>query len=180
MCRQIHGFLYEDYVINKYSLVKSQNYTSKFDAYTLTHIPVQIKCIKKGSSIDMGDYYRNITIISSFYLVVGYWHVSKTNIVSEKIHYIDIDVYKKYMYKNTQLILDMKSEMKLISNSKNDDNKWREFVKKYKKLHGKDALLQPRFKRDHKSQKRIQCAINRKYYQTTFCKLFTPLEEIIH
>jgi hypothetical protein len=84
------------------------------------------------------------------------------------------------MYKNTQLILDMKSEMKLISNSKNDDNKWREFVKKYKKLHGKDALLQPRFKRDHKSQKRIQCAINRKYYQTTFCKLFTPLEEIIH
>jgi hypothetical protein len=180
MCRQIHGFLYEEHIINKYRLVKSPCYTSKFDAYTETNIPVQIKCIKKGSSIEMGDYYRNMTISSSFYLVLGYWNSCKTEIVSEQIHYIDIDVYKKHVCQNTQWILSSKKEMNWISNSKKDDAKWSEFVKKYKKLHCKKSLLQPRFKRDHKVQKRIQCAINNKCYQTVFCKLFKPLKEIIH
>lgn len=180
MCRQIHGFLYEEKVIKKYNLIKSDSYTSKYDAFTVSGIPVQIKCIKENASIDLGDYCRNITSEYSYYLIIGRWRQSKKIIISENIHYIDISIFKSKIKQNTALITAMKDEMKNISNSREDDLKWRAFVKKYKKLHDKRALLQPRFKRDHKSQKRIQCAINNNYYNTVFCKLFKPLKEIIH
>lgn len=47
-----------------------------------------------------------------------------------------------------------------ISNDRKDDAKWKEFCKKYKTIYGEDAVISIRFKRDHKKQKRIQCAIS--------------------
>ena len=49
--------------------------------------------------------------------------------------------------------------MSTISNDHSDDKKWTEFRKRYTKLYGK-SVIALRFKRDHKSQKRIQCGIS--------------------
>ena len=46
-----------------------------------------------------------------------------------------------------------------ITNSKKDDNKWKDIITKHKKLWG-DRIFRLRFKRDHKKQKRIQLAIS--------------------
>ena len=66
----------------------------------------------------------------------------------------------------------MHNEMKSISNHKKDDLLWSEFIKKYKKLYPKDNLIKLRFKRDHKTQKRIQCAINFKTFNTLFIQKY--------
>ena len=83
--RQRHGFDFEDKIISKYSLIKSKNYTSKYDAYTITGIPVQIKCIKFKSSIDFGDFRRNQTHLIPFILIVGFWKYKKDNIIKPTI-----------------------------------------------------------------------------------------------
>ena len=49
--RQGHGFTYENNIIRKYNLLKSDNYISKFDAYCNNGIPVQIKYIKNKCEI---------------------------------------------------------------------------------------------------------------------------------
>lgn len=43
--RQIHGFAFEEEIIKKYNITKSNNYTDKWDGY-LNGIPVSIKCEK--------------------------------------------------------------------------------------------------------------------------------------
>lgn len=57
VARQNHGFIFEQYIITKYNLIKSKN-GSIYDAYYFG-IPVQIKCIKYKSSIELSDYFRN-------------------------------------------------------------------------------------------------------------------------
>jgi hypothetical protein len=57
-----------------------------------------------------------------------------------------------------------------ITNDKKDDEKWKtqitQLTKEYKIL--TPNLVRPRFKRDHKKQKRIQCAINNKDFYNYF------------
>lgn len=179
--RQGHGLVFEDKIVNKYNLDRCKNYTDIFDAYTKCNIPVQIKFIKHDNSIDMGDLYRKINIDTSFILVVGRWKSGKI-IDSVNYHYIDISLFKKHTCSlDVNFLMKAKQEMKSISNHRDDDIKWRKFTKYYKPLL-KSSILFPRFKRDHKSQKRIQCAIPNKIYKNVFCKLFPPykcLEEIL-
>ena len=56
--------------------------------------------------------------------------------------------------------------MKLITNNHSDDSKWKIFREKYTKLYG-DSIISLRFKRDHKTQKRIQCGIAYKNFINT-------------
>ena len=82
--RQIHGFIFEEEIIKKYNIVKSNNYTDKWDGY-LNGIPVSIKCEKNGSTIEMADYFRNSQNTEDFYLIVGFWEGKNKNIVDTKI-----------------------------------------------------------------------------------------------
>jgi hypothetical protein len=170
--RQKHGLDYEQYIIQKYNLIKSKNYTSIYDAYTYKNdIPVQIKCIKSGSAIEMGSYLRNKSKLQDFILVIGFWENVKNNIVKEHVMYIDHRTFTK----NLTFIDDQKmlGEMKNISNSIRDDLKWTEFRKKYQeKWKINNNILDIRFKRDHKQQKRIQCAISYKNFNKKFLKMF--------
>lgn len=170
--RQKHGFQYELKTIEKYKLVKAESYTCPYDAY-YHDIPVQIKCIKFGSNIEMGDYIRNKSKDQNFILIIGFWYGNKTNIIKEEILFINHESFKEYLrfdYDN-ELI----QEMKLISNSREDDIKWKLFCNKYKKLWPKSNLLHLRFKRDHKKQKRIQCAIPWRLFNQ-FCKQFPKFD----
>jgi hypothetical protein len=160
--RQKHGFDYENIVIKKYNLKKSDNYTSKYDAFH-NNLPVQIKCIKHGCAIEMGDYHRNKLKKEDFILIVGFWQDKKDNIIKETILFIEHDNFTKNLsFEDDEA---MEAEMDLISNLVVDDMRWKDFCDKYKSKWPKTNLLDIRFKRDHKKQKRIQCAISWKNFK---------------
>lgn len=170
--RQKHGFEYENLIIKKYNMLKINKYTHKYDAYYKFKgrvIPVQIKCIKYGSSIELGDYRRNKHKKENFILFVGFWKENKDNIIKETILFID----RKKFISNLEFDHDNEifSTLNLITNLICDDLKWKSFTEKYKNLWPKKNLISIRFKRDHKTQKRIQCAIPWKKFNT-FCESF--------
>jgi hypothetical protein len=172
--RQKHGLDYEQYIIQKYNLIKSNNYTSFYDAYTYKNdIPVQIKCIKSGCAIEMGSYLRNKSKIQDFILVIGFWESVKNNIVKEHVMYIDHRTFTKNLtFTDDKIMFD---EMDNISNLISDDTRWTEFRKRYQEKWKKsNNILDIRFKRDHKQQKRIQCAISYNNFNKQFINMFKP------
>ena len=62
----------------------------------------------------------------------------------------------------SHFIEDFQSLLDNITNSHDDDEKWKAMTKQARKNWQNETsnLVRPRFKRDHKTQKRIQCAIN--------------------
>jgi hypothetical protein len=178
MERQIHGFIFEkkeitkrgltswnDYITKNPNIETNGGYTSTWDAIDENKKgiqfggkPVQIKCIKKGSSIDLGDIFRNSSKKENFDLIVGFWEVSKTNIV--ETYLIEVD-YKKW---NLLFEWDKYYELRdwisnKVSNHKSYNVQWKTECKKYKVDWGYERIIQPRFKRDSKNQRRIQCGI---------------------
>lgn len=169
-CRQKHGFIYEKNIVKKYNLVKSLGHTSKYDAYTQDGIPVQIKCIKTRTSVSFGDFQRNQNHQKPFILIVGFWQSYKGCIVKEHVLMINHEIFSKLVsFSSTDIMLE---EMKKISNSHTDDDKWREFRKKWKGNYPKSNLVSLYFKRDHKFQTRIQCGVSYKKFTNNFLKLF--------
>lgn len=171
MERQHHGFEYEQKVIAKYGLKKDEGYTGKWDT-AFNGIPCSIKCEKLGSDVEMGDYFRNASNSEDFYLIVGFWEHDKENIVEEHILYIPSKKYSS--------LFDEKMSEKfklLLSEATNDreyDKVWKSKITTLRKewANATDNLIRPRFKRDHKTQKRIQCAINNKDFYNFFIKNF--------
>jgi hypothetical protein len=161
--RQKHGFVYQSKVINKYNLLEQKDYTAEYDAI-YKNIPVQIKCSKYGGSLELGDYRRNKNKNKDFILAIGLWkNNDKSNkvISQEYLLYIEHYNYTKHLgYYNDYIETLMYEEFKNISNHHEHDYKWKEFCIKYKSLWNKDNKISIRFKRDHKKQKRIQCAVS--------------------
>lgn len=167
--RQKHGFIFEDSIVNKEKLIKSKNYTDAFDAYNNNGTPYQIKTIKYGSSIDLGDIFRNANKDKDFYLIIGFWEGAKDNI---------IEIYKLFIpYKKWKELLkfdyydELRSWISSISNDYSYDAQWKKEMNYWKKLFG-ERKIAIRFKRDHKNQKRIQCAINNTVFYNYFLKEF--------
>lgn len=167
MERQAHGFSFEQRVCEKYGVKLNSNYTDKWDG-ELNNIPVSIKLEKNGSDIEMADIFRNMSISSDFYLIVGFWENDKTNIIKEYVLYIDHKDYEELF--NFNMIEKFKNLLNNISNDKSDDVKWKSQITSLRKEWKETTpnLIRPRFKRDHKSQKRIQCAINNKDFYNYF------------
>lgn len=173
MARQQHGFEFEKNIIDEYKLETTSDYTHKYDAY-YKKIPIQIKCIKYGCSIDLADYTRNKSKKEDFILVIGFWKNTKENIVKTYSLYIDHKKYVEQMSFEYDKV--MISDMKLITNLKVDDDNWKTFCKKYKDLYPSCNMIKLRFKRDHKTQKRIQCSISWKNFNNWFLKEFKQIE----
>jgi predicted RNA methylase len=158
VARQNHGFIYENTVVDKYGLIKLEN-SSVFDAM-YKDTPVQIKCIKKNSSVCLGSLLNNKNINRDFILVVGYWETIKTDVVEEITYYIKYETYSQFF--KFQDLDNMFLEMESISNNVSDDDVWKLFAKKYKALWGVNNPVSINFKRDHKTQKRVQCSISQR------------------
>lgn len=184
MERQSHGFIYEKRVIENYENLMSyeeycdvypcieneSRYTSKYDAIDMSKKgknyigkPVQIKNIKHKSSIDLGDVFRNANKEENFDLYVGFWKNNKLNIIEE--YFINVD-FKKW---NDLFSYDNYEEWKHwikyeVSNSYDYDDQWKIDCDKRKKSWGHNRIIQPRFKRDHKKQRRIQCGVSYKNF----------------
>lgn len=172
--RQKHGFDFEDHVILKYNLRKEEEYGNQYDAYTKEGIPVQIKFIKHKSSIELGGYFRNKNKSRDFILIIGFW----TNISEVYMEYY-IKVHNQCFATMFPAIEDEKTmmvEFQDISCDRKDDTRWKGFIEKYKDT---STLIQLRFKRDHKSQKRIQCAIPYRKFKE-FCSNFDTTTKVIN
>jgi hypothetical protein len=174
--KQYHGFAYEkkwckdnnimlwkDYV-KKYKVDSDGLYTSKWDAIDEKNIdiPYQIKIVQINGGIEFGDLFRNNNVCKDFFLVVGVWETDKTNIIQEYIIYVDYKKWKKlFECKDEKFYDDIKYWIKnTVKNTKDYDEKWKKERGEYKERWGVDNILQPRFKRDHKKQRRIQCGIS--------------------
>jgi hypothetical protein len=173
MERQKHGFIYQNEVCKRLGIAESTEYTSKWDGI-LNRYPVSIKTIKKGSSIDMADYFRISSITENFYLIVGFWEGSTDNIVEEHILLIDGAEFHALFPKGFEDKL--RTLLNSVTNDRADDEKW-DTLRKAAAAEYKAScpnLVSLRFKRDHKSQKRIQCAINK----VPFYNYFIPKYEV--
>lgn len=180
MERQIHGFVFEKQYSNMNNLKIIEGYTSAIDAVDNENFNYQIKCIKIGSSIDLGDIFRNSKKSKDFYLVVGFWKTNKDNIVKVYRLYIDKDKWSK-IFEFTYY-----AELKdwitnKVSNEYSYDKQWKSECSYFKNLWNAKLKrrIQLRFKRDHKKQRRIQCAINKTDFFEYFLKEFKNWEENI-
>ena len=159
---QIFGFFIQDKLIEEYNLMKDKSYTGVYDAFTKYNMNIQIKTNKNKTAIYMGDIKRNFSKDEPFILII-YNYDSNYNHI--KTYFILVDDYKKY---NELFYFDeydeFCDEFKNISNSHEDDSKWKllrlKYTKRYKEKH-KLTRMNP--KRDHKKQKRIQCSIPYKF-----------------
>lgn len=171
MERQIAGFEFERFAAEVYGIELSSNYADKFDG-TLNGIPVSIKFEKYGTDVGMADYFRNANIETDFYLLVGF----HKNLKIEKVHwlYIPANDYRILFSNNCSVFFS--KMLKEITNNYQDDEKWYSLIQEAKTMWKENTpnLIRPRFKRDHKTQKRIQCAINNK----DFYNYFLPKYEV--
>lgn len=146
-------------MIEKYSLTPTEKYTSKWDAYHGL-IPVSIKTKKINCALEMGDIFRQASIEEDFLIIAGFWSGVKTNIVKELILKIPASYWRSQF--NQEVLSEYRDIFTGITNSKEDDDAWKERMtnakSRWREL-SPESIITPHFKRDHKTQKRIQCSI---------------------
>ena len=158
MERQGHGFEYQQLMCERHNLLSDENYTGMWDAYRPDGIPCVIKTFKHGSELPLADIFNNVSRDRDFYLIYGVWKGKKSNIIEERVVFIDIIKWRELFdwthYEGLNNWI-----KNLVSNSYSYDMTWKSEVKEWKGRWGKDRIVQPRFKRDHKTQRRIQSAV---------------------
>lgn len=167
--RQKHGFKFEEYVKTLFNIYpcNKNTYTYKWDGI-LNNYPVSIKLEKKGSDIEMASLFRNFENQEDFYLIVGFWDREKDNIISIETLFIPAKEWHDLF--NGSIIDKCKNLLSSITNDVADDDKWKTQCAELKKMWEEltPNLIRLRFKRDHKHQKRMQCAINNKDFYNYF------------
>lgn len=169
--RQSHGFKFETYVKEKFNIqpCPKGHYTYKWDGM-LNGYPVSIKTEALGSDVEMASFMRNASNTDDFYLIVGFWSGEKDNIVALETLFISGEEWHSLF--NQDIVNECQDFLNTITNDVSDDEKWTEGRKilSAKWEEQTSNLIRPRFKRDHKTQKRMQCAIN----YTDFYNYFIP------
>ena len=167
--RQKHGFQFESFIKEKFNILPCPEglYTYKWDGMRNGY-PVSIKTAQNKTDVEMASFLRNATNTDSFYLIVGFWESSKNNIVT--IETLFIDGIEWHSLFNEELVSECQTFLHNISNDVSDDERWNEGCKELKNKWSAMTpnLVRPRFKRDHKTQKRMQCAINYSDFYTYF------------
>jgi len=160
--RQSHGLINENRIKELYSLedyLGKKDYTAKYDAQTAEGTPVSIKTTKHGCAVDMGDYFRNANADKDFYLIVSFWKNDKLNIHEEFHMLIPHEEWQKLFKREfDERIRKMLDD---VSHERWYDRIWREQRLSLRADWG-EGIVKLRPKRDHKSQKRMQCAISYK------------------
>lgn len=166
--RQKHGFDFQKQFIENNSLKEEECYTGEWDAYTKNGYPIQIKTYKKSGEIDLGDLKRNVNKKENFLLVLAPYVIANgiKKFCSTKIFDVKADDWKGLF--NCGCLNEMYDFLSNISNDKKDDQAWKQGVKEFKEK--AEGLAVPRFKRDHKKQKRIQAAIPKKNIESVISK----------
>ena len=177
MERNYHGFAFEQYVEEKFGVNRAgKGYTSKWDG-CFRGVSISIKHIKKGNAIDLGDLFRQASIEEDFFLIIGFYEKPQ-DFDRDSIYFLYVpgEKWKTYFISSESFQNKFKNALFCVSNDKKDDAKWtklrQECVKYWKE--NTNGFITVNGKRDHKSQKRWQCSINK----TNFYKEFLPKYEI--
>ena len=161
MEKQKHGFEYQNKMCEEHSLVSDPKYTGMWDAYKPDGTPCVIKTFKHGSELPLSDLFSNTKRNTDFYLIYGVWKGKKSNIIKEGEVLIDISKWKELL--EWEHYDEMKHWIKyIVSNSYSYDSIWKVEKDNWKDRWGRDRIVQPRFKRDHGIQRRIQSAVAHK------------------
>lgn len=158
---QRHGFDNELRIVTQHDLLHlKDSYTHPWDAYTKGDdpVPVSIKTKSARGSVEMGDFFRNASKTEDFFLSVSFWQNKTDNIVSEHILYLPIGYWSKQFpqYLNLQI----KDLLDNITNDYADDLRWKAGCTRIHDEWAKTgSLIRLAPKRDHKTQKRMQCVI---------------------
>lgn len=159
--RQGHGFKFEKLAKSMFDIqpCPKGHYTYKWDG-VLNGYPVSIKTECNGTDVEMASFLRNATNTDSFYLIVGFWEGSKDNIVTIETLFVDGDEWHTLF--SQEIVQDCQDFLREITNDYSDDDKWKVGCAALQSRWKQETpnLVRPRFKRDHKNQKRMQCAIN--------------------
>lgn len=179
--QQKHGFLFENYVINKYNLIKEKDYVGEFDAYTKTGVPLSVKAANKNNDIALGDIFRQADLSrEEFYLVIGF-HDAKQGTRDNPAEISLKDFYEMYIIKikkkqwaeffNQELVNEYKKMIEELGDgdyyNKNHKNEWasryNELYKRwirsgYKTIKPRNRWVKPG-KDGETGGHRIQCAI---------------------
>ncbi len=171
--RQKHGFEFQERYINSNNLIPDESYTGEWDAYTKNNFPVQIKTRKKNGELDLGDLKRNLSKDKDFLLVVGSYSEKNgiKNFDGPECYFVEANKWKEQF--NCACLNEMEDFLEEITNDYSDDEKWKSGIKNFKKRTEANAV--PRFKRDHKKQKRIQAAVPKKNLKN-FYGSFEPVD----
>lgn len=179
---QTHGFKFEDYVIEEYGLIKEANYTAAWDAYTNNGIPVSIKTSEIDSEICFGDIFRQARMeVKGFYLIVGFWEGTTSNI--KDIYILPIKSKDWHKMFDEEAIEHLENMLDTAGNgdyyNKEDKELWDNLRDKCKKIWKNNTLniMRPRFRwvkpaKDYENEEegkhRIQCSIRYNSFMDNF------------
>lgn len=177
VARQAHGFHYQDQVIKRLKLKSIAHYTAEYDA-ECQGTPVQIKCMKHQTGVQLGDFRRNRSKTHDFIMIIGFWEGDKYNIIDEDVRYVTRNEYTDnigFHDEGNTIERRMFEDMSYISNDYSDDGVWTEFRTRYKALWPATNNIDLRFARDHKKQKRIQCGMSNKKFEQWYKSKFEAI-----
>lgn len=186
-----------------------ENYTGEYDAYFTTANGerfVSVKNTSKRGEICLGDFDRIVNSTEHVIMFDGR-HDARVAMPSRIIvHDLPrgfaevfvgdqadavcelVEEFRDYMFSEENLDLetarDESGNAELSFNDREFDPYWKKrrvaFTKAYKELfEGDDIWIHPRPKRDHKKQKRLQCAIPRRHIKD-FYNAYAVYELIFH
>ena len=181
--RQNHGFINEHKVCKRENLITWKQfveanpqykescgeYVSTWDAVDLSSpsnaLMVQIKTIKEGAAVELGDIFRNSKKSKPFRLIVEFYEKedkTRSKIVKTFDILVDPEKWQSHFkfsdYEEWKEWINNK-----VSNCYSYDQTWkaeREERKSNWHRQNPTSLVTPTFKRDHKKQRRIQCSVN--------------------
>jgi len=175
MERQKFGFDYQKTFFCN-GLTEDKKYTGKYDGYSKSGIPVQVKTYKNKQELMMANPYRYLETNKNFYLVVAN-RDGNNNILSERIFYITVEALKKLFASNNfqERVEYCQHCLDSVTNDRTDDVKFKNLMKKEKQSRKAEGnIINVQAKRDHKNQKRVQWSIPNRFLE----KFYSFFQEV--
>lgn len=176
--RQGHGFNFETGLMRLLGYSPAVSYTSPVDAWEPGNggYPVSFKHIKDRGPVELGSACRNAGVDRDFLFYVGFWAGPQR--ATKRVHtmLVDAQLWRAWFPADMEPFT-AEAVFDGISNDYADDVKWRARAKELRALwrekKPEGSPIQVRFKRDHKKQKRVQCAIPFRHFERVFSAVFS-------
>lgn len=173
MERQYPGIQIEHAIISRLNLKKAEGYTDKFDAFSkVDSTPFQIKSKKvkklsfnKKVKIEFGGFDRLKKTENFVVIIENYQMVNHSVFEIDSFEFlVDYKKWNALIDDDAISLLHKSNVFDGISNDHSDDAIWKkrrsslkkEYIKNYPAM---SQYFMPRFKRDHKNQKRVQVGV---------------------
>lgn len=182
--RQDHGFVFQSGVSNLLGLWVPPEYTAKWDAYDYEPTdgtdpdPYSFKNVNITNNIELGSLERQATLTRDFHLYVSFWANEGLNM--KRIHVMDVEAaYWRSLWPTNLTPFLAAAAFKGITNSRDDDAIWKTRQKELKEAWAaalpKGSPMNVHYKRDHGTQKRVQCSIGKEGFNELFQLTYDPV-----